>query len=85
MIMATGRQLNIVLPAPSGHASTPAVTLADVEKQHVHRILESSGWRIRGSGGAAERLGLRPTTLESRMAKLGLSRPREQAVGAIAS
>jgi hypothetical protein len=34
------------------------------------------GWRIRGAGGAAERLGLRPTTLETRMAKLALARPK---------
>ena len=40
------------------------------------RILESSNWRIRGAGGAAERLGLKPTTLETRMAKLGLTRPK---------
>ena len=33
-------------------------------------------WRIRGMGGAADRLGLRPTTLETRMAKLGLTRPK---------
>jgi transcriptional regulator with GAF, ATPase, and Fis domain len=39
-------------------------------------VLESTGWRIRGTVGAAERLGLRPTTLETRMAKLGLKRPR---------
>jgi formate hydrogenlyase transcriptional activator len=38
-------------------------------------VLESTGWRIRGAGGAADRLGLRPTTLETRMAKLGLRRP----------
>ena len=35
-----------------------------------------TGWRIRGAGGAAERLGLKPTTLESRMAKLGIARGR---------
>jgi transcriptional regulator with GAF, ATPase, and Fis domain len=39
-------------------------------------VLETTGWRIRGIGGAAELLGLQPTTLETRMIKLGLSRPR---------
>jgi len=38
-------------------------------------VLEATAWRIRGSGGAADRLGLKPTTLETRMAKLGLKRP----------
>jgi len=32
------------------------------------------GWRVRGEGGAAQILGLKPTTLESRMQKLGISR-----------
>jgi transcriptional regulator with GAF, ATPase, and Fis domain len=47
----------------------------DVEKEHIRSVLESTGWRIRGIGGAADRLGMKPTTLETRMAKLGLKRP----------
>jgi hypothetical protein len=38
-------------------------------------VLESCGWRVRGSGGAAERLGLKPSTLETRMARLRIKRP----------
>ena len=38
-----------------------------VEKKHVIDTLEASNWRIRGKGGAAEILGLKPTTLEARM------------------
>jgi transcriptional regulator with GAF, ATPase, and Fis domain len=49
--------------------------LTDVERDHIRGVLESTGWRIRGIGGAADRLGLRPTTLETRMAKLGVRRP----------
>ena len=37
--------------------------------------LVKSGWRIHGEGGAAELLGLKPTTLISRIKKLGLKRP----------
>jgi transcriptional regulator with GAF, ATPase, and Fis domain len=44
--------------------------------QGIRSVLESAGWRVRGPGGAAERLGLRPTTLEARMVKLGLNRPQ---------
>jgi formate hydrogenlyase transcriptional activator len=76
MIVATGRQLTITLPRVSGPAPKTSLRMTDVEKEHVRSVLESSGWRIRGVGGAAERLGLRPTTLETRMAKLGLSRPK---------
>jgi transcriptional regulator with GAF, ATPase, and Fis domain len=38
-------------------------------------VLEMSGWRVRGKNGAAEMLGLKPTTLESRLEKLGIRRP----------
>jgi formate hydrogenlyase transcriptional activator len=39
-------------------------------------VLESCRWRVRGSGGAAERLGVKPTTVESRMARLGILRDK---------
>ena len=58
-------------------ATKRSVKLVDVEKEHIRSVLESTGWRIRGAGGAADRLGLQPTTLETRMAKLGLRRPKE--------
>jgi formate hydrogenlyase transcriptional activator len=51
-----------------------STTLAELESDHIRAVLESTNWRIRGEGGAAECLGLKPTTLESRMAKLGISR-----------
>ena len=60
-------------PRTSGHRSAK---LTDVEREHIREVLESTAWRIRGPGGAAERLGLRPTTLETRMAKLRLVRPK---------
>jgi transcriptional regulator with GAF, ATPase, and Fis domain len=40
-------------------------------------VLDSCGWRVRGIGGAAERLGVKPTTLESRMARLGIVREKK--------
>jgi formate hydrogenlyase transcriptional activator len=49
--------------------------MIDVEREHVRRVVESCGWRVRGVGGAADRLGLHPSTLETRMIKLGLKRP----------
>ena len=52
------------------------MTLVGLEIEHIRAVLKSTNWRIRGPGGAAERLGLKPTTLESRMAKLGVIRPR---------
>ena len=54
------------------------MTLKALETEHIRATLERTEWRIRGPMGAAERLGLKPTTLETRMAKLGLVRPRPQ-------
>ncbi len=80
MIVARGPKLQIQLPAASA-LSAPATPqkLEDVDREHVLGVLERSGWRIRGPNGAALKLGLRPTTLEARMAKLGIHRPRSVA------
>jgi formate hydrogenlyase transcriptional activator len=75
MIVATGTRLSIRVPNTTIPGKHTSVRLADVEKEHIRTVLEKVRWRIRGMGGAAETLGLRPTTLETRMAKLGLSRP----------
>ena len=50
-------------------------SLSDVERNHIEAVLQSTQWRVRGVGGASEILGLKPTTLEARMRKLGISRP----------
>ena len=77
MIVTTSRRLTIVLPeSPSSVSAKHSPKLIDIEKDHILAVLESAAWRIRGAGGAANRLGMKPTTLETRMAKLGLRRPR---------
>jgi DNA-binding NtrC family response regulator len=77
MILAAGPRLTIAVPTTSTVQSrSSSERLSDVETEHIRGVLESTGWRIRGAGGAAERLGLRPTTLETRLAKLGLRRPK---------
>ena len=50
-------------------------SLEDAQRAHIIRILKECGWKVRGKGGAAERLGLKRTTLQSRMKKLGIQRP----------
>jgi DNA-binding NtrC family response regulator len=50
-------------------------TLRDVERRHIEHALRRCGWRINGSGNAAEVLGLHPNTLRFRMKKLGIHRP----------
>jgi transcriptional regulator with GAF, ATPase, and Fis domain len=81
VIVANTRHL--VVPAPKlGDRRVPeaAMTLSELEREHICSVLESTHWRVRGVGGAAERLGLRPTTLESRMAKLGIYRNKSKGV-----
>jgi transcriptional regulator with GAF, ATPase, and Fis domain len=50
-------------------------TLDQVGKNYILRILEQTGWRVEGPKGAAIILGLNPSTLRSRMQKLGIRRP----------
>jgi transcriptional regulator with GAF, ATPase, and Fis domain len=74
VIVATGAQLDVSAPKPSVRAPQSAMTLVDLEVEHIRAVLETTNWRVRGAGGAAERLGLKPTTLESRMARFGIKR-----------
>ena len=78
MIIANGPMLRIAVPgAPALFPAVSSRKMEDVERDHVLSILEKSGWRIRGANGAAEQLGIKPTTLEARLAKLGIRRPTE--------
>jgi len=76
VILAQRPRLKVGLPANSvSFSSSRSLTMRDVERKHIGRVLEMTGWRIRGQGGAAEILDMKPSTLRSRMAKLGLQRP----------
>ena len=50
------------------------VSLVELEKRHILSILKQTNWRVRGEGGAAELLEINPSTLESKMKKLGIRR-----------
>ena len=54
---------------------THLTKLRDVEFEHISSILKQTGGRIRGTNGAAEILDIKPTTLESRMIRLGIKHP----------
>ena len=74
-------ELNPVVPAPTpkanGHPATvlTEIEMRQLEKDNIAAALAKADWRIHGEGGAAELLGLKPTTLISRVKKLGLKRP----------
>ena len=66
MIVATGPELMVALPTAAPGARHGSRRLEDVEKNHIRDVLESTRWRIRGASGAANVLGLKPTTLSRR-------------------
>ncbi|UWZ86974.1 hypothetical protein MOP44_04700 [Occallatibacter riparius] len=49
--------------------------MEEAETRHIIRILQQANWVIGGSKGAAEKLGLKRTTLITKMRRLGISRP----------
>jgi DNA-binding NtrC family response regulator len=86
VLLAEGEVLTIERPAESpsgaGQAGGPVaapgetarelISLDDMERQYIQEVLRHTGGQIAGKGGAAEILGLQPSTLRSRMMKLGL-------------
>jgi formate hydrogenlyase transcriptional activator len=73
--MILNRDKSLVISMPDTYfEAQPAFRLDDVERRHIMRVLERTGWRVAGKGGAAEALGLKRTTLYSKMKKLGIDR-----------
>lgn len=72
MILCSGRYLEVKPPATARSETPRKLGLEDVEREHILRILNSTGWRISGRGSAGEILGLKRTTLQSKMKKLGI-------------
>ena len=74
MIISQDRILNVEMPETFDSEGVYGTSLETVETKHILSILEKVRWRIRGKGGAAEILELNPTTLYSKMKKLGIKR-----------
>jgi len=74
MILSRGKTLEVDIPkhAPSEIDATDK--LEDMEHKHIVAVLEKTGWRIGGKGGAAEVLGLVRTTLNAKIKKMGIKR-----------
>jgi formate hydrogenlyase transcriptional activator len=88
MILSPGPALDVAGVLPTRRAGTSASPrkrlvqnedLETVERAHIVKVLEDCGWKIRGKDGAAERLGLNRSTLQSRMKKMGIQRPAAEA------
>ena len=87
VITSRDRRLNLdrALPEAKGEAIPDKISgriltareLQDLERENIVRALEESGWRVSGAKGAAELLGMNPSTLSSRMKALEIKRPRQ--------
>ncbi len=75
VILCQGDTLEVAPISESVREAGAEIRLEDVERSHILKILERTRWKVSGEGGAAHILGLKPTTLSSRMKKLGLERP----------
>jgi transcriptional regulator with GAF, ATPase, and Fis domain len=60
------------------------VMLAETERRAILAALDLAHWRVSGRGGAAERLGLKPTTLHAKMKKLGIRRQPDRDAQSVA-
>jgi len=88
VILSPGKELRVplselrnALAAPAEEsplaisAAAPVATLEEAERQHILRALRQTQWRIAGPRGAAAMLGMKRTTLQARIRKLGIRRP----------
>lgn len=77
VILSTGSALDVPIAAVQGVVKTPSAgdALASVERDHMVRVLTECQWVLSGAQGAATRLGLKRTTLQSRMGRLGITKP----------
>ena len=78
MILATGPSLNLDEPLRPVQPLRPTTTSTgrrEIDRDEIVSVLEACGWKIKGMGNAAERLGLKPSTLRYRMKVSGIQRP----------
>jgi formate hydrogenlyase transcriptional activator len=83
VILSRGSTLDVPLAelkqrhraARAGDSSAAHTTLEEAEREHIRQALQEANWQVGGSSGAAARLGMKRTTLQSKMAKLGIERP----------
>jgi formate hydrogenlyase transcriptional activator len=79
VILTSGNVLESPLASLRNAAETESVgptTMEDAEREHIRKILEQTRWVVAGPNGAAARLGIKRSTLNFRMQKLGISRAK---------
>jgi formate hydrogenlyase transcriptional activator len=84
LIMTSGTTLAVdpaflqVAPAAATSAVGRGASHAEAERANILAVLEDCRWKIAGRGNAAERLGLKRSTLQYRIKKLGIARPDDE-------
>jgi len=79
VILSTGSVLKVPLSGlktrPTATGPMANDTLEETERKHILAVLSDTNWVLGGPNGAAVRLGMKRTTLQHRIRKLGISRP----------
>ncbi|MCI0356211.1 MAG: sigma 54-interacting transcriptional regulator [Acidobacteria bacterium] len=82
VILSTGSVLKVPLtdlkPRETANGAKSEATLDEAQREHILGVLKETNWVLGGDGGAAARLGMKRSTLQFRMRKLGISRPTVQ-------
>jgi len=81
MIISREKVLTLRIPNINESIKSVDLKLEDVVRNHIVQALENSGWRVKGKNGAAEMLGIKPTTLYSKINRLGIKRPQAGRAG----
>ena len=76
VILSRGGQLNLQMPETLG--ASPSPTLQQAQYYHILGVLQKTGWRIKGPLGAAQLLGMKPSTLYTTMQRLGIPTKHEK-------
>jgi formate hydrogenlyase transcriptional activator len=77
MIVSKGKTLDVHVPKRASSERDAPDNLEELERRHIVAVLEKTGWRVAGQGGAAEVLGAKRTTLYAKMKKLGIKRSKK--------
>ena len=75
-MIVSRKNLEILPPALAVREEAGSDVLEDIERRHILRVLERTGWRIAGKNGAAEILGIKRTTLNAMLKNLRINRPK---------
>ena len=75
VIISQGSTLRVEVPKTPDSAINVSRTLEDIERDYIVQVLEETHWKISGENGAAATLDLNPSTLRSRMKRLGIKKP----------